>query len=233
MYMLFVNFFLVLGACNGNERELNKALADSLPTAPAMESDKMPAFSSQQIHLEGKAAVEHMGSMGKKSPFLPQKNITLPIKAADLLHIQLKASDKSIIYAIAADQQRYWQLGRWDYQALKAGHVWSGGLTLSAKNAAMKTLYLIAAKEKLAWAEELQEIQCDQLRNKIAVKSPKTVCEHVHGLKWKVPPRIRGRVRPQVEPFRSATGSRLNGLVARSNQAKDYTAIEWQFTGRP
>jgi hypothetical protein len=56
---------------------------------------------------------------------------------------------------------------------------------------------------------------------------PVTLCDHLLGLIWKVPPRIRGMVPPVVDFFRDGD-ARLPGVVVEHSDAP-FVAVEWQF----
>jgi hypothetical protein len=108
--------------------------------------------------------------------------------------------------------------------------LWPGGHAVTAGEATMTTLLVIASSEELPWARDLTRADCASLVNKMPPVPPVTACDHLYGLFWKIPKRPRGLVPPVVDSFQDG-GTEVPAIVA-AHAGAPYTAIEWQFKPR-
>jgi hypothetical protein len=98
---------------------------------------------------------------------------------------------------------------------------------LAADEAAMTTLIVIGSAEELPWARDLTRMSCAQLVGTPRPVAPETACDHLYGLFWRIPPRVRGLEPPEVGVLEDGA-ARIPAVVS-SNRGAPYTALEWQF----
>lgn len=184
------------------------------------------------VAVTGLAGVEHHQADGSFAPYQPGRPVPTPIRAGDRLHVRLAAADLWL-YALAVIRQAdYWKLGEWspEPRAIEPRLLWPGGRVLTATDAAMTTLLVVASSEPLPWASELTRADCSALVGKMPPRPPVTACAHLYGLFWKVPKRVRGLVAPDVAVLEDGA-LKLPAIVA-AHTGTPYTALEWQFTSR-
>ncbi|MCG8416874.1 MAG: hypothetical protein MJE77_02880 [Proteobacteria bacterium] len=187
------------------------------------------------ISMKGLASVEHAQPDSFFASYAATKPVPTPIKAGDRLRLQLEVSDEAWLYAVGAFRQaEYWKMGQWRPGEGAEGGIrtpWPAGHILTAEQARMNTMFVIASSQKLDWVENLTNKDCSALVGQMPPDPPKNECDHLYGLFWKVPSRVRGRVPPPVEYFTTADGTRLPAIVA-SQSGAPYTAVEWLFKPR-
>jgi hypothetical protein len=185
----------------------------------------------EAIAIRGMASVENVDAGGRFTAYLPLEPVPPPIKPGDRLRVRLEVDDETWIYAIAElRQEDYWKVGAWapgEHAAAGVRMLWPGGRVLGADDARMRTLIVIASRAELPWARDLVPTSCADLVDKMPAQPPVALCDHLHGLAWKVPPRIRGMVPPVVDFFHDGT-ARLPGVVVEHRDAP-FVAVEWQF----
>ena len=189
---------------------------------------------TKTVATKGMAGVEHVQPDGSFLAYVPKNPVPTPIKEGDRLRVRLEAPDDTWIYAVSALRQaNYWKLGVWAPSKPATGGVrmlWPGGHALTADEATMTTLFVIASSEELPWARDLTRADCSALVDKMPPDPPTTACDHLYGLFWKVPKRPRGMVPPKVEVFQDGT-TQISAIVAEHSGAP-YAALEWQFKPR-
>jgi hypothetical protein len=190
---------------------------------------------TKTIAIKGMTGVEHAQAGGSFVAYLPEEPVPTPIKAGDRLHVRLEVADDTWLYAVAVVRQAdYWKLGAWaPIKAAGTGvrMLWPGGHALTAADARMTTLLVVASTEELPWIKDLTRADCSSLVNKMPPDPPVTACDHLYGLFWKVPKQPRGLVPPEVDFFDDA-GKHLPAIVATHSGAP-YLALAWQFKPRP
>lgn len=189
---------------------------------------------TRTVAIRGMSSVEHVQPDGSFAVYQPGEPVPPRIGAGDRLRVQLEVAGAAWLYAVAElPGELHTRLGAWAPGELArggTGQLWPGGRVLSADDAAIRTLIVIASSEELAWARDLTTVDCKPMVGKPRPVSPATTCEHVYGLIWKVPPRPRGMVPPEVAELDDG-GVRLPAIVS-ANEGAPYTAIEWQFKPR-
>ena len=189
---------------------------------------------TKTVAMKGLAGVEHLQPDGSFAAYQPGGPVPTPIKAGDRLRVRLEAPDDAWIYAVAVIRQAdYWKLGAWAPGKNASGGVrtlWPGGHALTADDATMTTLLVIASSEELPWARDLTRTSCASLVGKMPPDPPATACDHLYGLFWKIPKRPRGMVPPKVEVFDEG-GTRIPAIVAE-HSGTPFTVLEWQFKPR-
>lgn len=190
---------------------------------------------SDTTTIKALASVEHLQADGSYKAYNPERPVPTPIKAGDRLRVRLQVADDAWLYAVAAHRQaEYWQLGAWGPGEGVTDGVrvpWPDGLVLSDEQARMTTLFIVASSSPLDWAKNLSKEDCSALVGQMPPDPPKTACDHLYGLFWKVPGRPRGMVPPPVEYYRTQDGTKLPAIVA-SHSGSPYVAVEWQFKPR-
>lgn len=183
------------------------------------------------IEIKGLAGVEHRQADGAFVAYEPKGPVPTPIKAGDRLRLQVEVPDGVRLYAVAAFQQsEFWKLGEWGPANGGVRHPWPDGHVLTADDARMTTLFVVASSEELPWAHALTRENCSALVGGMPPEPPSSACDHLYGLFWKVPKRIRGRVPPKVE--RLAHGGVALPAIVASHAGAPYTAVEWLFKPR-
>jgi hypothetical protein len=186
------------------------------------------------VAIKGMAGVEHRRPDGSFVAYEPGAPRPLPIRAGDRLHLSLDLAGDTWLYAVAVTgQTSYGRLGAWPAGRAAGsgiGVLWPGGRTLSADDAAMTTLLVIASGDELPWLRDLTRTDCASVVNQMPAEPPVSVCDHLYGLFWKIPKRPRGLVRPVVGSFEDGA-IRVPAIVAE-HRGSPYTAIEWQFQPR-
>jgi hypothetical protein len=189
---------------------------------------------TKTVAMKGMAGVEHARTSGKFAAYLPLEPMPTPIRAGDRLRVRLEVPDDTWIYAVAAIRQsHYWKIGAWppgNQGTPGVRMLWPGGHALSADEATMMTLFVIASSEELPWARDLTRADCSELVGTMPAKTPTSACDHLYGLFWRVPMRVRGLVPPEIEFFDEG-GTRIPAIVV-DNSDEVYTALEWQFMAR-
>ena len=113
------------------------------------------------VAIKGMAGVEHRQADGSFVAYLPEEP-AMPIRAGDRLRVRLEVADDVWLYAVSARQQaEYWSLGVWAPAHRSSGEVrllWPGGRELTAEDAAMTTLFVVAAREELPWLVALAAV---------------------------------------------------------------------------
>ncbi|HMG20442.1 MAG TPA: hypothetical protein VK607_03965 [Kofleriaceae bacterium] len=187
------------------------------------------------IAIRGMAGLEHAQADGSFTMYQPGESAPPRIRAGDRLRLRLEVDDGAWLYAVSALRKAdHRKLGAWGPGECAAGGVrmpWPGGHVLTADDAAMTVLFVIASRDELPWARDLTHTDCSSLIGVMPAVPPVTLCDHLHGLMWKIPPRIRGMVPPEVDAFDEA-GLRIPAIVSQ-HHGESYTAIEWQFKPRP
>jgi hypothetical protein len=200
------------------------------PAAPAGSRGAM----SKTVAIKGMAGVEHLQPDDSFVAYLPGTPVPTPIRTGDRLRVHLEVAGDAWIYAMSVIREAdYRSLGVWppDRHASTGTRVlWPGGHALTADEAAMTTLLVIASRDELPWARDLTRADCASLVDKRPPDPPITACDHLYGLFWKIPPRPRGMVPPVVGAFQDGE-TRMPAIVAEHSGAP-YTAIEWQFKPR-
>ncbi|HEX7836053.1 MAG TPA: hypothetical protein VF469_01255 [Kofleriaceae bacterium] len=189
---------------------------------------------TEAIAIRGMAGVEHAQADGSFTVYQPGEPVPPPIRAGDRLRVRLEVADDAWIYAVSAIRKAdHWKLGAWaPGEAARGGirMLWPGGRVLTADEAAMTTLFVIASGEELPWARDLMRADCSSLVGTMPVDPPVTPCDHLYGLIWKIPKRPRGMVPPVVDAFQDGR-IRIPAIVSE-NRGAPYTAIEWQWKPR-
>jgi hypothetical protein len=185
------------------------------------------------VAIKGMAGVEHRQPDGSFVAYVPEEP-AIPIRAGDRLRVRLEVADDVWIYAVSARQQaEYWKLGVWAPERRVSGGVrllWPGGRELSAEDAAMTTLLVVAAREELPWLGELTRADCTALVGKRPPEPPVTACDRLYGLFWHIPGRVRGLIPPTIDHFQDGA-VRVSAIVTHHSGAP-YIAIEWPFQPR-
>ncbi|HET7500354.1 MAG TPA: hypothetical protein VFK02_05100 [Kofleriaceae bacterium] len=185
------------------------------------------------VTLKGMLGVEHARADGGFAIYEPGEPVPPRIKAGDRLRLHLEVAGAAWLYAVSVTRQGvYRRLGAWAPPHGGSGvHVpWPGGHVLTDEQAEMETLIVIASSEDLPWASDLVRVDCSAVMDRMPPKPPVTVCDHLYGLFWKVPPRPRGMIPPDVDMFEDA-GARIPAIVV-AHRGAPYTAVEWQFKPR-
>lgn len=206
--------------------------ADSV-ARPAAQDHNPDMSTSKTVTIKGLASVEHQQPGGTFAAYEPKNPVPTPIKAGDRLRLHLEVADGAWLYAVAAFQQsEYWKIGEWGPGGGTGGVrvPWPEGHVLTADDARMTTLFVVASSEELPWAHGLTREDCSALVGQMPPEPPKTACDHLYGLFWKVPGRVRGRVPPKVE--RLEVGAVKLPAIVSSHSGSPYTAIEWLFKPR-
>jgi hypothetical protein len=189
---------------------------------------------SKPLAMKGMAGVEHLQADGSFLAYLPRDPAPTPIKAGDRLRVRLEVADDTWIYAVSVIRQAdYWKLGVWAPGNIAGSAVrmlWPGGHVLTAGEATMTVLLVIASGEELPWLRDLTRTDCSMLEGNMPPDPPISACDHLYGLFWKVPKRPRGIVPPKLGFFED-DGTRIPAIVAQHSGAP-YTAIDWQFKPR-
>jgi len=187
------------------------------------------------IAIRGMTGVEHAEPDGSFTLYQPGEPVPPRIRAGDRLRMHLEVDDGAWIYAVSALRKAdHRKLGAWAPGERATGGVrlpWPGGRVLTADDAAMTVLFVIASRDELPWARELTHTDCSSQIGATPARPPVTLCDHLHGLMWKIPPRIRGMVPPVVDAFDDG-GLRIPAIVSQ-HRGESFTAIEWQFKPRP
>jgi hypothetical protein len=190
---------------------------------------------TRTVAMKGMAGVEHLQADHSYLAYAPTSSIPTPIKAGDRLRVRLEVADSAWIYAVSVIREAdYGKLGAWapgEHASLGVRVLWPGGRTVTADEATMTTLVVIASSVELPWLADLTRTSCLDLVDKMPPDPPITACDHLYGLLWKVPPRPRGIVPVTIELLQDG-GTRMPAVVAEHSGAP-YTAIEWQFKPRP
>jgi hypothetical protein len=207
--------------------------ADEL-AKPAAQGQKVDMSTNKTVTIKGLASVEHRQAGDTFAAYEPKAPVPTPIKAGDRLRLKLEVADDTWIYAVAAFQQsEYWKVGEWGPGVDASGGVrtpWPEGHIVTEDQARMTTLFVIASAGELDWAHGLKREDCSALVGQMPSDPPKTACDHLYGLFWKVPKRIRGRVPPKVERLK-LDGVNLPAIVSE-HSGSPYTAVEWLFKPR-
>ena len=186
---------------------------------------------TRTIAMKGMVGVEHAQPDGSFVAHLPDKPAPPPLRAGDRLRARLEVADDAWLYAVSVIRQAdYWQLGAWGPGERAAGGVrvlWPGGRVLTGDEAAMTTLIVIGSGEELPWARDLTRTSCAHLVGKMPPDPPTTACDHLYGLFWRIPPRVRGLELPEVGVLEDGP-ARIPAIVAAHSGAP-YVALEWQF----
>lgn len=202
------------------------------PTAPPASGNK--GAMSKAVAMKGMSSVEHGEPGGKFTPVMPEGPAPPKVKEGDRLRVRLEVADDTWVYAIAAVRQAdYAKLGVWEPgKNAKSGvrTLWPGGRVLSAADASMSNLFVIASSEELPWARDLTRTNCSSLVGKPPPNPPATPCDHLYGLYWKIAARPRGMVAPKVDFFDDG-GTRFPAIVDE-NSGTPYAVLEWQFKPR-
>jgi hypothetical protein len=189
---------------------------------------------SKTVVMKGMAGVEHRQADGSFAAYQPKNPVPTPIKAGDRLRVRLEVAADTWIYAVSVIRQAdYWKLGMWAPGKNASGGarmLWPGGHALTADEATMTTLLVIASSEELPWARDLTRTDCSSLVGKMPPEAPATACDHLYGLFWKIPKKPRGMVPPKVDFFEDG-GTRIPAIVAE-HSGTPYTVLEWQFKPR-
>jgi hypothetical protein len=204
-------------------------------TAPAAPSVGASGEAMTKIvAMKGMAGVEHVQASGSFVAYLPLEPVPPSIRAGDRLRVRLEVADDTWLYAVSEiGRADYAQLGVWPpgNQATPGFRMlWPGGHVLTADEATMMTLFVIASREELPWARDLTRTDCSILLGKMPPEPPSTACDHLYGLSWKVPRRPRGMIPHKIEFFQDG-GIEIPAIVAAHSDAP-YTALEWQFLSR-
>jgi hypothetical protein len=188
------------------------------------------------VAIRGMAALEHAQPDGGFAIYTPGEPVPSPIAAGDRLRIQLAVDDAAWLYAIAAiHKNQHWRFGAWapgePTSTTTAGvrALWPGGRVLTADDAAMTGLFIIASSEELPWARDLTRVDCSAVASRSPQQPPVTICDHLLGLLRKVI-RIRGLVAPTIDTL--ADGSAQLPAIVAENHGAPYTVIEWLFKPR-
>jgi hypothetical protein len=201
------------------------------PVAP---DHKVDMSTNKTVTIKGLASVEHHQGGDTFAAYEPRAPVPAPIKAGDRLRLRLEVADDAWIYAVAAFQQsEYWKVGEWGPGVAAKGGVripWPDGHIVTDDEARMTTLFVIASAEELDWAQSLKREDCSALVGQMPPEPAKTACDHLYGLFWKVPKRIRGRVPPKVERLKYDSVN-LPAIVS-THSGSPYTAVEWLFKPR-
>jgi hypothetical protein len=183
------------------------------------------------VAIRGMAGVEQLQPDGSFVTYQPGAPISTPIKPGDRLRIRLEVADDAWIYAVSAiGQAEYRKVGVWAPGERAHGGVrilWPGGHALTADEATMTTLFVVGSREQLPWARDLTQASCASLVGHMPTRPPTTACDHLYGLFWKAPRRVRGLVAPPVDVLEDGA-TRMPAIVSRQDDAP-YAAIEWQF----
>lgn len=189
---------------------------------------------TQTIALHGLAGVEHARPDRTFQPYLPEDPVPMPIKAGDRVRVRLDVADDAWLYAAAVVRQaQYRQLGAWPPAAgdqTGARVLWPGGHVLTDEDAKMTSLIVVASSQELPWLRDLTRTDCSTLVGEPPPDPPKTPCDHLYGLFWKIQKQPRGLVAPTIELLQDGS-SRIPAIVAQS-AGSPYTALEWQFRPR-
>src|SRR5262245_5158193 len=114
---------------------------------------------TRTLAMRGLVSVEHVQPDGSFVPDVPDKPVPPPLWAGDRLRARLEVDDDTWIYAISViRQEHYWRLGAWAPGEGAAGGVrtpWPGGRVLTADEATMNRLLVVASVEELPWARDL------------------------------------------------------------------------------
>ncbi|HEY6724943.1 MAG TPA: hypothetical protein VI197_12990, partial [Polyangiaceae bacterium] len=127
----------------------------------------------------------------------------------------------------------YWKLGAWppDRGASTGDRtLWPGGLVMSADDAKLMSLIVVASSQELPWLRDLERADCSALVGQEPPASPTKPCDHLYGLFWKIQMQPRGLVPPTVDFIQDGT-VRVPAIVVENADAP-YTALEWQFNLR-
>jgi hypothetical protein len=189
---------------------------------------------TRTVAIKGMAAIEHAQADGRFVIYEPGEPACPRIKAGDRLRVHLAVSDLTWIYAVSVTSNAvYTKLGAWspgEHAASGVRLLWPGGRVLTPGDAAMATLIVVASADELPWLTDLVSADCSALENKMPPEPPITACDHLYGLFWKIPGRVRGIVPPEVDVFQDGD-TRIPAIVAEHRGAP-YTAIEWPFMPR-
>lgn len=214
-------------------RQVAPQQADEVAKPPA-QGQKVDMSTNNTVTIKGLASVEHRQNGDTFAAYEPRGPVPTPIKAGDRLRLQLEVADDAWIYAVAAFQQSgYWKVGEWGPGVNTTGKVripWPEGHIITGDEARMTTLFVIASAGELPWARDLTREDCSDLVGKMPSESPQTACDHLYGLFWKVPKRIRGKVPPRVERLKLDSVN-LPAIVSE-HSGSPYTAVEWLFKPR-
>jgi hypothetical protein len=186
---------------------------------------------TRTIAMKGLVAVEHAQSDGSFVAHVPDSPRPPPLHAGDRLRARLEIADDAWVYAVSAIRKAdFWQLGAWgpgEGAAAGARVLWPGGRVLTADEATMTALLVIGSTEELPWARDLTRESCAHLLGKMPPDPPATVCDHLYGLFWRIPPGVRGLVLPETGVLEDG-GVKLPA-IAVAHSGTTYTALEWQF----
>jgi hypothetical protein len=186
---------------------------------------------TRTLTMRGMVSVEHVQPDHSFVVDVPDKPVPPPLWAGDRLRARLEVTDDAWIYAVSVIRQAdYWRLGVWDPGEGAADGVrvlWPGGRVLTADEAAMTTLIVIASVEELSWARDLTRTNCAHLVGRMPPDPPATACDHLYGLFWRLQPLVRGLELPEVGVLEDGD-ARLPAIVA-VHSGSPYVALEWQF----
>jgi hypothetical protein len=189
---------------------------------------------TRTVTLRGMAAIEHRQPDGTFAPHTPDPMYPPKIGAGDRLRVRLEVDDGAWLYAVSSLRQTtYWKLGAWGPGERAAGGIrllWPGGHALTADEAAMTLLFVVASAEELPWAKELTRTDCSHLKGQPVPEPQVTPCDHLVGLSGRVQPRMRGPGEPAIAMLED--GAAKVPALAVENRGAGYTALEWQFKPR-
>jgi hypothetical protein len=184
---------------------------------------------TRTLAMRGMVSVEHAQPGGGFIAHQPDTPFPPSLRAGDRLRARVEVADDAWLYAISViGQADYWRLGAPGEPTAGGVRVpWPGGRVLTADEASMTSLIVIGSIEELPWARDLTRTSCAHLVGKTPPSPPTTACDHLYGLFWRIPRRVRGPELPEVGLLEDGP-ARLPAIVA-SHRGSPYVALEWQF----